>query len=183
MEQIFSLVCGQNPAHTWAPGGKLLPLCERCTGLYVGAVLALVLLLLFRPIPGARYRWLHGVLVLLMAPFGFHIVPQDAALRTLSGLWFGFGAVGLLWLLPGVRFFARRERARCTGEVHVLLGGTSLVLVPAAAGWGGVAAHVVLSWSALAGLAVLAGLVIANASLFLAGAFAWIRKRTGAAIS
>jgi uncharacterized membrane protein len=182
MEQVFSLVCGQHPEHTWAPGGEMLPFCERCTGFYVGAAIALALLFLFRPASGARYRWLHTMLVLWMAPFGFHLVSQDAILRTLSGLWFGFGIAGLLWLLPGERILVKRGRATRRGMVHALLGLTSFVLVPAIADQGGAAAHALLSWLALAGLSALAGLVIANALLLITGIFAQLRQRFGAAI-
>ena len=38
--QCFAFLCGQNPEHTWAPGGLLLPCCQRCLGLYVGAGIA-----------------------------------------------------------------------------------------------------------------------------------------------
>jgi uncharacterized membrane protein len=179
MEEIFSLVCGQNPAHTWAPGGELLPLCQRCTGFYVGAALALILLLRFRPIQDVRYRWLHGMLLLLMAPFGFHLVPQDAVLRTLSGQWFGFGVVGLLWLLPGEKFLNKKKPAARSRKMHLFLGVTSLLLLPATARWGGAAAHAVLPWFALAGLAAIAGLVLVDAAFFLSGVFAWIRQRIG----
>lgn len=179
MEQIFSLVCGQNPAHTWAPGGQLLPLCQRCTGFYIGASLALILLLRFRPVPDARFRWLHLLLVLSMAPFGFHLVAQNAVLRTLSGRWFGFGVVGLLWLLPSERFPARSNPAARSKKVHIMLGVISLVVVPAAARWGGAAAHAVMPWLALAGLTAIAALVITNAAVFLYRIFAWFRRRIG----
>ena len=40
LQTIFGWVCGQNPGHTWAPGGLMLPCCQRCTGLYAGAFFA-----------------------------------------------------------------------------------------------------------------------------------------------
>jgi len=117
----------------------------------------------------------------MMAPFGFHLVSQDAVLRTLSGQWFGFGVVGLLWLLPGEKIFAKSKPIPRSRKVHILLAVTSLVLVPAAARWGGAAAHAVLPWFALAGLVAIAGLVLSNAAVFLAGVFAWLRRRIGPA--
>jgi uncharacterized membrane protein len=183
MWQAFSLVCGQNPAHTWAPGGELLPVCQRCTGLYVGAAMALLLLLWFRPLANARYCWFHGLLLLLMAPFGFHLVPQDEVLRTMSGQWFGFGVVGLLWLLPGGKFFRKPARRPRSGKIHLIIGATSLVLLPVFARWGGTLAAKSLPWLALAGLAVVAGLLAANMIIFFADLFAWLRRQAGGAVS
>lgn len=35
-------VCGQIPSHSFIIGGRLLPLCARCTGTYLGALLGLL---------------------------------------------------------------------------------------------------------------------------------------------
>ncbi|MDO8544549.1 MAG: DUF2085 domain-containing protein [Opitutaceae bacterium] len=107
LEQLFSFVCGQNPSHTWAPGGELLPCCERCTGLYAGAAIALLLQFVLRMRPTARFLQLHGLLLMMMIPLGFHWVAHGALVRTGSGLFFGFGVVSLLWLLPGGHLPAR----------------------------------------------------------------------------
>jgi len=163
LQEIFSMVCAQNSAHTWAPGGELLPLCQRCTGFYTGAALALALLLVFRPKPDGRFRQLHLALVLAMTPFGFHLVPQEELLRTVSGYWFGFGVVGLLWLLPARRFF---PRLKTSGVLLPLCwGAPGLVLLPVMASRGGHAAALLLSWLAAAGWLGLAGLVLANTAV------------------
>jgi len=94
----FAAVCGQDPGHTWAPGGILLPCCQRCTGLYVGAGVAALLHLWLRPRLTSRFLEMHGAFLLLMIPFGFHWLPQGPALRTLTGVLFGFGVVAFLWL-------------------------------------------------------------------------------------
>ena len=96
LEHLFGFVCGQNPGHTWSPGGVLLPCCQRCLGLYAGAAIATALHWRLRPSPTGRFLAVHGALLALMAPFGFHWLPQGAVLRTLSGIWFGAGAVTLL---------------------------------------------------------------------------------------
>lgn len=166
----FSWVCGQDLAHTWAPGGNPLPMCQRCTGFYSGAAIALVLMLWFRPQIGSRYRRLHTILVLAMAPFGFHLIPHGAVVRTISGLWFGFGVVGLLWILPGKAFSGRRVRARAGNRLHPVLGLIGLVLLPALACWGGTLAAETLPWLALLGLAALAGLLITDIVL----SFSWL---------
>jgi uncharacterized membrane protein len=98
LSHLFSAVCGQNPGHTWAPGGLLLPCCERCTGLYVGAGLAAILHLCLRPKHRGRFLEMHGAFLLLMVPFGCHWVPQGPALRTAVGVLFGAGLVTFLSL-------------------------------------------------------------------------------------
>jgi uncharacterized membrane protein len=167
-ERLFSWVCAQNAAHCWAPGGELLPMCQRCTGFYAGAAIALALILWFRPRMDARYRWLHTALVLAMTPFGFHLVPHGAVIRTLSGQWFGFGVVGLLWLLPGQCSASRAGRAGADPRLHLILGLASLILLPAFACWGGILAATLLPWVALAGLMVLVGLLVTDLVLLSA---------------
>jgi uncharacterized membrane protein len=94
----FAAVCGQGPGHTWAPGGILLPCCQRCTGLYVGAGIAALLHLGLRPRLSGRLLQIHGGFLLVMVPLGFHWVAQGPVLRSLSGVLFGFGVVTFLWL-------------------------------------------------------------------------------------
>ncbi len=165
--EVFSLICSQNPAHTWAPNGVPLPLCERCTGFYVGAAIALVLLLWFRPVPNRLFRWLHAMLVLAMTPFGFHLVSHGAILRTMSGQWFGFGVVGLLWLLPGARLAQTAGGRVWSTWLHPLIGAASIVALPFFAGRCGAFAAALLPPVALIGLAVLAGLWIANTAILV----------------
>jgi uncharacterized membrane protein len=100
--QLFSHVCGQSLAHTWSPGGELLPCCQRCTGVYVGALVAALLHLVRPPQPTSFWRWLNGAFLLFMVPSGYHWIPQNPELRAASGILFGFGLVAFLWLpLPG----------------------------------------------------------------------------------
>ena len=178
MLQIFSWVCGQNAGHTWSPGGELLPMCQRCTGLYVGAALALVLLLVFRPRLNGRYRWIHVALVLGMIPFGFHLVPQGPVLRTVSGHYFSFGVIGLLWLLPGLKYSAPAGPAAGRGRLHVLLGVASVVLLPAIACWGGTPTALLLPWIGLTGLVAFAGLLLANIAIFCSWLLSRLHART-----
>ena len=98
LHQLFSFVCGQSLAHTWSPGGEVLPCCQRCTGLYVGAFTAALLHLARAPQPTRFWRWLNGSFLLLMIPAGYHWFPQSAAVRAASGILFGFGLVAYLWL-------------------------------------------------------------------------------------
>ena len=128
LRHVFGWVCGQNPAHTWSPGGELLPVCQRCTGVYTGAFVAALLHLAWRPAPaptwfrlngagvnrgqecprsGApdpRWLWLNGAFLLFMVPNGFYWIPQNPELRCGSGILFGFGLVAFLWLTLPARF-------------------------------------------------------------------------------
>jgi len=183
MFQIFGFLCTQDPAHTWAPGGDLLPVCQRCTGLYVGAAFALVLLLRFRPLTDARYRWLHAIFLLIMTPFGFHLVPHGAVLRTTSGYWFGFGVVGLLWLLPEARISDGTGRMASSLKPYLLMGAAGTLLLPFIAIWGGAIASLTLSWLAVAGMAAIAGLLAGNVALFGSSILAWLRRSAMSAIS
>ena len=117
LRHVFGWVCGQNPAHTWSPGGELLPLCQRCTGVYVGAFVAVLLHLAWRPAPTTRWLWLNGAFLLLMIPFGFHWIPQNAELRCGSGILFGFGLVAFLWLTLPEKFSRSSQREEAQTKI------------------------------------------------------------------
>jgi uncharacterized membrane protein len=186
LARTFALVCGQNPEHTWAPGGWALPCCQRCTGLYVGALMAVLLLVCFRPRLSGRFLQVHGLFLLQMVPFGFHWLPQGPVARTVTGVLFGFGVVTFLWLVPAARLARRfptgfedgpgqkpignrRSIARSSAAVWSygagFIAGVALLLVIAAGG--GAAAARVLAGLAFAGAVVLAGLALANAGIGL----------------
>ncbi len=153
LSSAFALVCGQNPDHTWMFAGAPLPFCERCTGLYVGACVAMIALRRFRPERTAAFLWTHVALLVLMGPFGFHLVPQEAVLRTVSGVWFGFGVIALLnsWgpnPSPG--------SARGYWIVFILTLGA----VPLAADSNSSLAYGVLSWLGSLGAIFLLGSVL-----------------------
>lgn len=177
LDQVFSYVCGSN--HLWAPGGEVLPFCQRCTGLYVGCVFALVLYALFRPRPTSLVLWIHGLLLLLMVPFGYHLVPQNGVIRTLTGQLFAFGLVYYLMLSPAARLniWSRARRENLRAYIFWLLGGIGALQIAVQAG--GVRTGTVLAWAGLAGLVVYAALVVANLVL-LWPAILHILRRTPA---
>jgi uncharacterized membrane protein len=117
LAHIFAPLCSQ--ANCWTLDGQTLPFCQRCTGLYVGATLALLGYWLVRPRPTPAMLWAHGLLLLAMVPFGYHLVPQNGTIRTLTGQLFAVGLVGYLSLLPSSRL--PRHKAHCGAK-----GGTSL---------------------------------------------------------
>ena len=192
LTSAFALICGQHAAHTWAPGGLLLPCCQRCTGLYVGAAGALLLHALCRPQPTTRWQWVQGMFLLQMVPFGFHWLPQSPVLRTLTGVLFGFGLVAFLWplaanLVTQISNLLRRQlpteepltpspaRGLATRDIpdsksaphprhaaYALGLGATLLLVPVLAAAGGRFGFLLLSWLAALGALTLAGLVLLN---------------------
>jgi hypothetical protein len=98
LSTLFSYVCGQQ--HNWVLGGQTLPFCQRCTGLYVGACCAIVLVFAFRPRPNTLFYLAHGLFMLFMLPFGFHLLAHGSLMRTFTGALFGFGLVYYLALNP-----------------------------------------------------------------------------------
>lgn len=159
---LYSHVCGQLPAHTSAPGGSPLPFCQRCTGLYAGAAVAAAMHVALRIRASERFLQVHGGLLLLMVPLGFHWLPQDALVRMLSGVVFGAGVVSYLWLTAAPRVFALRDLDQRGAFAYAAAIAATVVLVPLAASHGGVASWRALVVTATAGLAALALLVLLN---------------------
>jgi uncharacterized membrane protein len=162
---ILGLVCAQAPEHTWAPGGWLLPCCQRCTGLYVGAAVALVLHLALRLRSRGWFLPVHGLFLLAMIPLGLHWLPQNDIVRGVSGFLFGAGLVSFLWLHPGPRVVAVEPLTAAGASLYAAIAGVGTVLVPVLGRYGGVVAARGLAWLALAGLTGLALLALANVAL------------------
>ena len=181
LRHVFGWVCAQNPAHTWSPGGEFLPVCQRCTGVYAGALAAALLHLAWRPAPMPRWLWLNGAFLLFMLPSGYYWIPQNPELRCGSGILFGFGLVAFLWLtLPNTHSGGSRREKAPTEIVNrksqiINLTGllAALVLVPLLAENGNAAAAVVLTAACTGGALALAALLLAN-SFFL---LRWLARR------
>ncbi len=177
LSHLFAAVCGQNLDHTWAPGGMLLPCCQRCAGLYAGAAVATLLHLWLRPKLSSRFLEVHGAFLLAMVPFGFHWVAQSAELRTLIGVLFGFGVVTFLWLPLQCRAGASPASPRmqsATRDYRLILG-TTLIVLPLAAKLGGAAVAYVLSGLITCGALALSLLAIADVGLGVLAAIRWVR--------
>ena len=95
---VFSHLCHQEAARCWAPGGVVLAFCQRCAGVYAGAALMLLLLPLMKFKPTKKILVIHGLFIIQMVIFGFHLIPHSATVRTLSGQLFIIGAFYFLWL-------------------------------------------------------------------------------------
>ena len=162
LAELFSYVCGQ--VNLWTPGGEALPFCQRCTGLYVGGAWAQLLWLAFRPRPTLRVLGMHGMLLVLMIPFGYHLVPQGGEVRTATGLLFAVGLTYFLALNPALRWrpwkdSSGNEPAYWAG----ILVGLPLLLL-AVRSESGLAA-IVLAGFGVVGLLGFAGLTLANLAL------------------
>jgi hypothetical protein len=181
LNHLFGAVCGQNPEHTWAPGGILLPCCQRCTGLYVGAAVAVFLLAWLKPRLTGRFLEIHGAFLLFMVPCGLYWLPQGPVSRTVSGVLFAFGVVAFLWLplaagtTSPTQFLPEPRVARRAWVYGAILAAT-ILLVPLLARFGGAWAAFGLSLLALGGLAALAGLVAANVLLAARGLLRFVRR-------
>jgi len=139
IDWIFTAVCGQNPTHTWAPGGEILPCCQRCTGLYAGVFFAAALHLLLRPRLTGRFLEIHGLFLLLMVPFGYHWLPQGPILRTVTGLLFGAGLVTFLMVSLKTSGQSPAGNSATPGRLYFvgLAFAGALALVLAASTWQG----------------------------------------------
>lgn len=172
MREFFSYVCGQ--VNVWAVGGELLPFCQRCTGLYVGGLYAMTLVLLFRPAPKPRWILLHLMLLVQMIPFGYHLVPQGPALRTVTGQLFAFGLAFFLCLTPMGRLKITRSVSLLGYGLAAMCAAPLLLL---AIHWDNATAARVLAALGILGFAGYALLAIANLALLSALVWRLLPKR------
>jgi uncharacterized membrane protein len=172
---IFSFVCGQQ--HNWVVGGEELPFCQRCTGLYVGALPALLVYLRIRPKATNGLLWLHGMCLLVMAPFGYHLVAQNGAARMLTGQLFAIGLIYYLTLLAADRWTVTRALSSREIARYLAAEVATLLLLQAAVIWGGPRTNVVLAWMGLGGLVVYGLLVLLNLLLLALAAGESLRRR------
>ena len=96
--QIFGFICHQDPSRSFAPGGEPLAMCARCVGVYVGFLLALPLMIVAARLPRKLATYLHGLFVLQVIPFGFHLIPNGPTVRAISGQLFALGVVYFLFM-------------------------------------------------------------------------------------
>jgi len=179
LHQIFSLVCGQQ--HNWVLGGADLPFCQRCTGLYVSVFPALLAYLLCKPKPTSRILWVHGIFLLAMPPFGYHLVAQTGEIRMLTGQLFAWGLVYYFALLPSDRWSGWRRLSPLGNKSYFALLGLWLLYLQATIAWGGQRTNTILSWAGSFGLLAYALLVLTN--LMLLAKTAWGAMRGHARFS
>ena len=101
MIHIFSFLCNQDPSRSFTIAGHLMPVCQRCTGVYTG--MGLTFLWLFvnhyhkKDLPSISIVYVNIICLLVMPIFGFHLLDPGPAWRLWSGLVYG-NAIASLFL-------------------------------------------------------------------------------------
>ena len=111
---IFSFLCSQDPSRSFAIDGRLLPFCQRCTGLYLGLGITFVYLLLTRHykkgLPPAGIIYVNIAGLMIMPVFGFHLLDPGPPWRLWSGLIYGNAVASLL--LPATSIICNKGKVR-----------------------------------------------------------------------
>ena len=152
--RLFGELCGR--ARCFVIGGEELVVCQRCLGLYVGALAAACWLMATRRWRLWRVRgwvvWLHVGLWAVVAVGGLHVVDVGPRWRLACGLWTGWLVVR--WLVGAgseLRGAARGEGAggwrTVAWEVGMMAGYAVLAWGFGWLGWLGAGV-----WNAAAGL-------------------------------
>jgi uncharacterized membrane protein len=103
--QFFSTICHQLPDRTFHVLGHPLGVCSRCTGIYGGFLVGLLLYPLLRDVRNGRFParwWLIAATIPIILDFaaGFtNISANTFSSRTATGLV--FGSVAAFFILPG----------------------------------------------------------------------------------
>jgi len=97
---IFSFLCSQDVSRSFDISGHFLPVCQRCTGLYLGMGISLVYLLVSRHykkgLPPRTIAYLNIACLLAMPVFGFHLLDPGPGWRLWSGIVYGNALIFLL---------------------------------------------------------------------------------------
>jgi uncharacterized membrane protein len=113
----FAVVCHQLPERSYYIFGHKLAVCSRCTGLYAGFALTLLLYPLLRPLRSVDWPppvWLVLAAVPMAIDFGLTFLgiwENTHTSRLLTGML--LGSVSVLYVMPGVAELAtRKSRAK-----------------------------------------------------------------------
>ncbi len=113
LSTIFSFLCSQDVSRSFGIEGLLLPLCQRCTGVYVGMGISFVWLLANRyykkGLPPRSVIYVNIASLAIMPIFGFHLLDPGPGWRLWSSLIFG-NAVTFL-ILPGSSLICNEGKA------------------------------------------------------------------------
>lgn len=117
---LFSFLCHQHAARSFKMDGYLLPVCQRCAGIYLGIGLSFVFLILTkyhkRGFPPKAVLAFNLLGLCMMPISGLHWIDPGPAWRLWTGLVFGNAVVFLL--LPGISIL--RNKTAPT-EPHTVL--------------------------------------------------------------
>jgi uncharacterized membrane protein len=170
LRHLFSHLCGQ--ANCWHAGSVVSAACQRCTGLYVGVLFTAMSFVLFRPRPTSLTLWLHGLAMLVMLPFGYHLIAHGDVIRAITGQLFGYGMTFYLLLLPADRFDLWRTRVPKASRLwypFALAVAIPVVLLMATSGTP--TGVIALSYLAFAGLVTVTYLVSWNVMILVVTAW------------
>jgi hypothetical protein len=105
LHDFFGLVCHQDASRSYVIAGEVLPLCQRCTGLYLGVAVGMVSQWLSgsyrKGLPGRAAFTAVLCSLLIMPVFGFHLLDPGPGWRLWSGLIYGHA---IAWLLVPATF-------------------------------------------------------------------------------
>ncbi|MCJ7776752.1 MAG: DUF2085 domain-containing protein [Sedimentisphaerales bacterium] len=97
---IFSFLCIQEVSRSFVICGRVLPFCQRCTGVYIGLGISFVYLLASgyykKGLPPRIIIYVNIASLLITPIFGFHLLDPGPAWRLWSGLIFGNAIAFLL---------------------------------------------------------------------------------------
>jgi len=95
---VFSFLCHQDVGSSRPDAGIPAALCQRCTGMYAGAFLALFLFPLARFKPDNKILLVHGLFLFQGVLLGVFPIPQPGWIKALSGQLFIIGVFYILWV-------------------------------------------------------------------------------------
>lgn len=112
LSYIFSFLCNQDASRSFDITGHLLPVCQRCTGVYMGMGISFIYLLLGRHyrrgLPPRSIAYVNIACLLAMPIFGFHLLDPSPAWRLWSGLIYGNALASLL--LPATSIICNESK-------------------------------------------------------------------------
>ena len=112
LSYIFSFLCNQDASRSFDITGHLLPVCQRCTGIYMGMGISFIYLLLGRHyrrgLPPRSIAYVNIACLLAMPIFGFHLLDPSPAWRLWSGLIYGNALASLL--LPATSIICNESK-------------------------------------------------------------------------
>ncbi len=109
----FGHFCHQLPERSFFIAGRKFAVCARCTGIYAGVALALLLYPLFRPLRAVDTpdrKWLFVAAIPLAIDFSLTFLgiwQNTHSSRVLTGAL--LGGVAVLYILPGLVDLSLRE--------------------------------------------------------------------------
>lgn len=116
----FASICHQLPERSFFIAGRPFAVCARCTGIYSGFALLLVLYPLIRPLRSTCLpppKWLFGAAVPLTIDFGLTFLgiwENTHTTRLLTGML--LGGVTVFYVMPGIAELSERIGQRKTNR-------------------------------------------------------------------